>query len=531
MRAHEFTKPILLEYKREITIANPKTRVAIVKRMFQTTEDTQLARSWTRDDITLHANIHNIFKPKLEKLKNEMDNDDPQISDYFRKFREQRVRDAEKNIERSESLLKTSNKHNSESTPWLDDELKDIFKKVQLETDRWRQVTQLGKLGNLDGGINIDVDVLANTFMRELESYDPTSNKKYVPWMLQQYLKNNVKRIEDMSGVNEILEKYDRVKKLRGFPDKAKDITKLDYDTLRTLVRKFDPDDPNEYSQNMGDYDVIYGEIDVRTDEYGLLRATPKTDVVVVHPKDEAAGIYFGRVFGGFAEWCTAYVPPRTNMFSYYNRQGPMYVIVPKIPRYTNEKFQVHDASNQFADENDDHISLQNLFLVRFPQLKELAPSLVPKQNLQYKISFNDDSTILDIWKIIGEGAIYLVENSFKHYSGNITKLLRSLPPEEQYKLKKIVLENLDNTINMDIDAIRKVISTYQNRQGQLLGIGDLLFVFEMTLVGNPAMSRDQYLRSFSYELNRFLTISPKSTGITGRVIGVVGDYKIILDV
>jgi hypothetical protein len=520
MRAHEFIKPLLLEYKREVTISNPKTRVAIVKRFFQHKQDLELAMHWLRSDRKIHSTINEVYKPELERFNKF---DDSQLSDEFREFVGKRRQEVEALIEKMQSKLRASNKNN---TWWVseDDDLVDLLRNISDELNISREYDQ--------SGVAVDVDVLANSFMNELEQYDPTPNKKYVPWMLQQYLKNNVKRLEDMTGVNEILEKYDKVKKLRGFPQNAKNLTALNYDTLRTLVREFDPDDPSGYSQNMGDYDIIYGDIDIRTDEYGLLHATPSTDVVVIHPKDKAAGIYFGRVFGGFAEWCTAYVPPRTNMFDYYNQQGPMYVIVPKVPRYEDEKYQVHDASHQFADKNDHAVNLATLFLERFPQLRAVASSLVPKQNLQYKLAFTDDVTVLALWKILGKGVhevfIYYMQNMI----GEFRKFI-ALPPEERSKRRSDILEFVNKIRSLGIDEIRKLADTFQNTHGQLLGMGDMILLFSLALNNYSRAYLNQYPDAWSinYELHRYLTITPRLTSLSGRVIGTVGQYKVISDI
>lgn len=55
---------------------------------------------------------------------------------------------------------------------------------------------------------------------------------------------------------------------------------------------------------------------------------------------------------GKNTEWCTATYDPddKRNMFPYYNMRGEIYVIINKI---TKERYQFHDESSQYMDEND----------------------------------------------------------------------------------------------------------------------------------------------------------------------------------
>lgn len=48
-----------------------------------------------------------------------------------------------------------------------------------------------------------------------------------------------------------------------------------------------------------------------------------------------------------------------------------MYILIPKTPAHAGEKYQLHFASGQFMDENDDPVSLISLLGDRFPKLQE----------------------------------------------------------------------------------------------------------------------------------------------------------------
>lgn len=342
MRAHEFIKPLLLEYDRNTTARNLSTNLR-----------RELVTRFTRGFI-----------------------EDREIYDHFYR-----------------SDIRTHNSYNK-----LPPEQKEQLK------DKYQSMLRLSTLDNTvtpEGDLPLSDMVLTNTVLMAIENSTNRATIKYVPYILREYIRGNISRFEDIGGAAEVLEKYDSYKKLRGFPPEYKDINKVNFRTLRDAVRKFKPDDPYGYSENLGDYDVVYGKINVRKDENGNIVADIMSDVVIIHPKNETAGIYFGRVFGGFAEWCTAYVPPRTNMFDYYNRQGPMYIIVPRNPESENEKYQLHGESNQYKDKNDDDVDIGNLLNDRFPEIRETVLKLVPK--IKSLISFADPEIVTGIWKKIGE--------------------------------------------------------------------------------------------------------------------------------
>jgi hypothetical protein len=66
--------------------------------------------------------------------------------------------------------------------------------------------------------------------------------------------------------------------------------------------------------------------------------------VKIVIPKTEEAAKFYGRG----TRWCTA--GDNDNRFNYYNKQGPLYVI---IFRGSGVKWQFHFESGQFMDEQD----------------------------------------------------------------------------------------------------------------------------------------------------------------------------------
>lgn len=360
MRADQFiTEQILLEYSREITLRNPTFRKKLVDKFAK--EAGQTFRHHIFNDMRILNSIEKeYFSPTRNALLVQSKLDQLRILDYNTYFNN------------------TAYRSFKVPSVWAASQSTDV----------------------------IDYDLAANTVAAEIED-KAESVPQYIPWIMREYIRqgnDGIRRMEDISDAVANLVLYEQNKRRRGFPQGAKDITQLTAEQLRAAVRRYNPDDPEGIAQNMGDYEVVYGELDVTQD--------PKTDtpvveivsdVVVIHPRDKAASLYFGRVLGGLSKWCTAYIPPRTNMFDYYNGKGPLYIIIPRQPGYEGEKYQIHVADNQFMDEGDDPVSIHTLLDERFPEIKDEILALEP--DLQHDARFADPEIIENIWKTIGQVA------------------------------------------------------------------------------------------------------------------------------
>ena len=83
--------------------------------------------------------------------------------------------------------------------------------------------------------------------------------------------------------------------------------------------------------------------------------------VRIIVPKDQADACYYGQG----TQWCTASTQS-TNYFNQYNKEGPMYILLPKKPQYDGEKYQLHFPSGQFMDEQDRNVNIAELLDMRF---------------------------------------------------------------------------------------------------------------------------------------------------------------------
>jgi hypothetical protein len=304
---------------------------------------------------------------------------------------------------------------------------------------------------------DIDEQKFANLIADEIEKVEPKVNERYLPWIFREYINGNIQRIEDISAARANLLLYDANKRRRGFPQEAKDIMRITADQLRAAVAKYNPDDPESIAQNMGDYDVVYGSLDVKTDEFGTPKPTITSDVVVIHPKDKAASLYFGRVLGGMANWCTAWIPPKTNRFDEYNSEGPLYIVIPQNPVRPGEKYQIHGESGQFMDEYDKSVDPMWLLNSKYPQIKD---TIFKISDMGGMIMFCDDEIVFEVHNTTAKFAKIAIENSYRYNDQDrIISVLEEIMKYPAAKIKRHA-RDMQNALgeNPLVDSMRDLI-------------------------------------------------------------------------
>lgn len=207
-------------------------------------------------------------------------------------------------------------------------------------------------------GPNHDEKIL-NLLFRHFEEGDPTYDGErggiYVPWIAREYANGNIRRLEDIdSRVKPLLAQYHQYKNKGWFPQHAKDIMRVNIHQLSSLMVNLNV--PQDRQVDRGEYSEIYKDSSVR----------------VIVPKDVTAACYYGQG----TQWCTASTRG-TNYFDQYNKQGPLYIILPANPEHLGEKYQFHFESGQFMNERDEPINPKEIIVTRFPQLYEVFKSKV----------------------------------------------------------------------------------------------------------------------------------------------------------
>jgi hypothetical protein len=202
-----------------------------------------------------------------------------------------------------------------------------------------------------------DIDKILAT----LEDMDPTPNKQYTLWIANQYNKGQF-RLEDKPRIKTALERFMQAKSRL----QEKDIGKYDFYRLEDEMEKiFNPDVGKQEPQTTDTFEIpaeIKNEVEVLYNGPLGLLAVPKTKKASC-------------ILGSGTRWCTA--GREDNMFSDYNKQGPLYIWRDK----NGEKYQFHFGKEefQFMDSKDREISKTKLkdFRTKHPILKKLFDNIV----------------------------------------------------------------------------------------------------------------------------------------------------------
>ena len=193
-----------------------------------------------------------------------------------------------------------------------------------------------------------------NELLGFFENADPTPNKQYTEWIIRRYIDGGIRYLEDVdSTVAENLAIYHELKTRRMIPPELMDIGKVKGNQVMVFFRKvynIYRELPEQVEKAKGNADEFYNDEDVR----------------IIIPNDKEAACYYGQG----TQWCTASTKS-TNYFGSYNRQGKLYIVLPKNPAHEGEKFQLHFATNFYANENDKGVRLQTL-ITRWPQLHKV---------------------------------------------------------------------------------------------------------------------------------------------------------------
>jgi hypothetical protein len=207
------------------------------------------------------------------------------------------------------------------------------------------------------------MNMVINIILKTIEPKDPTQNNQYTQWLARMYSNGGI----DINDINQnnILELYDLAKRRNLIKQEHTDINKFkSYKDFEDIISQYDL--PNKLSAgnlkkavNKGKSKEVYKDADVR----------------IIVPTDEAAACYYGQG----TRWCTATTDPETeNKFDEYNGQGKLYIMLPKQPKYTGEKYELHFSAGEFMNENNDPIDIRELLENRFPNTLEFFKKVEP---------------------------------------------------------------------------------------------------------------------------------------------------------
>lgn len=304
--------------------------------------------------------------------------------------------------------------------------------------------------------LNYSKDTVLDEILKNLENGDPTTNKKYMPWIVRNYINGNIKRFEDLGLLRYSLEAFEKYKNSNNFIEFAKsnlptisdvkNIFNYDVKTIRKLMADYTPE---EKLVDKGNSIEFYRDETVR----------------VIEPLNTQAACYYGQG----TQWCTAATKGQ-NYFDHYFKQGPLYILLPKDG--SGNKYQLHITTEQFANQYDEMLSLEEC-VIMFPKFIEYLKthgSQKDKLLLSRFLMTASDETILKIWNVISDivqdHMWEIVSTSEADDPGYWDELSRLA---QQYGMDNVDIEELEKVTKQDLsyveynDYLRRFIQDVQN--------------------------------------------------------------------
>ena len=211
--------------------------------------------------------------------------------------------------------------------------------------------------------------IIINYLLDQLEATDPTANKQYTQWIARTYAKGGF-QVEDLiNQVAPLMAKFAACS--------MKKSIKQQYNTIAWDINQYkDFGSFMDVVEQLPDPDAVPAAAISQEDagKYKLL-TPPGSGCTVVRLIDEKSAGYFGlHKQPNETRWCTRRYGESGNMFDNYNRQGPLFVIIPDVPEHTGERYQFHFESKQFMDEKDHAIRETGIaeLAERFPVLTKI---------------------------------------------------------------------------------------------------------------------------------------------------------------
>jgi len=256
-------------------------------------------------------------------------------------------------------------------------------------------------------------DKIANLIeivVAEIEEKDPTSNKQYVPWLVRMYSRGGVK-YEDLNRHN-LIGMYEIGKKRKLIKPEHRDINRF------KTYQEFEDVMFNNY-----DLDEIFGTEEDETEKPQAKKVFDNEEVLVIVPENKAAACKYGKN----TRWCTAAVHSH-NYFDDYNKEGPLYILIPKIPQHNGEKYQLQFETNSYMDEHDEPVSLGYLLRKRFPGLYDFFINIQPE--FQYSLELILASEVDQLFEMVKQYIIDYVSTKLETYQYKDEKYLKFLERE-----------------------------------------------------------------------------------------------------
>jgi hypothetical protein len=214
--------------------------------------------------------------------------------------------------------------------------------------------------------------------------------------------------------------------------------------------------------------------------------------VRVIQPEDTSAACYYGQG----TRWCTA--ADSNNMFDRYNRDGPMYILLPTKAQYEGEKYQVHPDSGQYMDEQDRDVDAGDLIerfgedfrkwwltvdpdlggrIIFFPNEDELRKAC--EEIKQISLEFLNE--VMTDWEMDDETYYqYLQDEGYVDEEGEYKD---DYPAYTEYNdSASAYYGNVYGALDITVDEVRELARQIEEDDGRNQYIGDLENVFSISV-------------------------------------------------
>jgi Leucine-rich repeat (LRR) protein len=208
--------------------------------------------------------------------------------------------------------------------------------------------------------------ITTESLPKEIIDADPTNNKKYLQWITTSYLDGGIKRFEDMGRVNTALKEYMYLLGRKLITNSAEQNINAFCGLSGCKQGEKEKIGLDEFLDRYEDkLKALRKKEEIQIAEHDAIKIFESDNLLVIQPLAEEASCKYG----AGTKWCTA--GRENNMFAYYSKKGPIYILIPKKPKYAKEKYQIQVETKQYMNEEDKEVNYNHL-INRFPELKNI---------------------------------------------------------------------------------------------------------------------------------------------------------------
>ena len=199
-----------------------------------------------------------------------------------------------------------------------------------------------------------DQDLVMN-LIKQIESRDPTREKKYTEWLTKIYANGSTK-FEDLNR-NDLLRTFETGRIRQRIQQEHTNINQFDSwrDFESTILDNYDLTELTAKTEK---------KLTIDPGEAQELKNTGITNARLIVPRTRVAACYYGQG----TTWCTA-ATKGINRFQEYATEGDLIILIPNHPGYSGEKYQLHAETKSFKNEQNEQVVLGDL-CDQFPGLK-----------------------------------------------------------------------------------------------------------------------------------------------------------------